>query len=133
MSLRSAVADTAALSNRPPYSKKLQHPLWMVAEVDGMNKVVYESDCPIYLEKLKRKRRKQIISVIVLFIEDVPLQSLNLSILVDRVGTSKSFPTMVLVSMMITMVLIGVKLTKLFGAFKTHHYIRRVSAKLKTP
>eukprot|EP00736_Rhodelphis_marinus_P007125 Rmarinus@m.9217 len=117
-------------SKRSQFDERLPRPL-MVAEVEGMNELVFRDDVRIYLQKLIWKLRNQLVSLVVLFLEDIPIQSLNLIILSNRTDTG--FPLWVLVSTMVTMVLIGIKLTHIVGAFRTNRYISRIKRRSQAP
>eukprot|EP00736_Rhodelphis_marinus_P011096 Rmarinus@m.5021 len=80
---------------------------------------------------LSEKRKRQILGVVVLFVEDIPFQVLN-SIVLCSSGANDAVPLTVLFSLQITMILIGIKATKAISIRKTSQRIQRLRTKLKT-
>eukprot|EP00736_Rhodelphis_marinus_P009492 Rmarinus@m.11395 len=108
-----------------PRSKYFVRPI-PVTGVYGLTHVMDPEDLDTATRQLHRKFRAHVLSVIGLFVEDVPMQVLN-TIMLCKSGSD--FPVEVLVSTEVTCILIGVKLTKIARARQLRANIRRIELK----
>eukprot|EP00736_Rhodelphis_marinus_P006718 Rmarinus@m.27527 len=123
--LRSIMKDSSRYvtsTSRP--TRRLQSTV-LVSGVAGVSKLVCEDDAVLVLKRLCREYRGDLHSLMLLVVEDIPMQVFNVIFL----ETSGSVPFAVVISMQVTSILIGVKLTKLFSVWKNRKIINRIRLK----
>eukprot|EP00736_Rhodelphis_marinus_P009293 Rmarinus@m.14026 len=99
-----------------------------VTGLAGISQINTQEEIAAVLKVLTQVRNRQIIGFAVLIVEDIPFQVLN-SVLM--ISSGNSFPMFVLFSTQITMILIGVKISKITSAWNTAKKIARLREKAK--
>eukprot|EP00736_Rhodelphis_marinus_P005905 Rmarinus@m.11402 len=122
-SLNAILADSSQHFHRSEYV--YDRPI-SVAGVHGFLQISDAQDLAFAMRQLKRKYWAHVLSVIGLFVEDVPMQVLN-TIMLCTLGSD--YPVEVLVSTEVTCILIGVKMTKFYRMRRIGDGIRRLRSK----
>eukprot|EP00736_Rhodelphis_marinus_P005904 Rmarinus@m.11405 len=110
-----------------PCTEQFAHPL-PVEGVFGLTHIKDFEDFTLAICRLQRKFRAHVLSLIGLFVEDVPMQILNTIILCS---SRSDYPVEVLVSTEVTCILIGMKLSKIARARQIRENIRRITLKVQ--
>eukprot|EP00736_Rhodelphis_marinus_P000148 Rmarinus@m.10155 len=107
--------------------KPLAKPIYLTKVVNDLSVLLYEDDVDAVLARLSRTLRGHLIAVLVLVVEDLPMQALNIIVLC--VSMRNRAEPVLLVSTLVTCVLIGYKASKAVEAFRTFRYIGRIRRK----
>eukprot|EP00736_Rhodelphis_marinus_P001647 Rmarinus@m.28354 len=102
----------------------LPKPIYLSFEIGGFTTLVWYSDLYFVRGRLKRELRSSYMSILCLFVEDFPMQVLNTMILCIEGGGS----TAVLLSLQISCLFVGFKITKIFHVQRCIHAMRRLQA-----